>query len=156
MLTFVASNSVRRYADAVLDTCEGGDLIQRRYYRNTCQCACDNIFVKDLSKVCTSLKRCVIVDNLPTSYALHKSNGICISSYLGDSNDTELKTMIPFLIQVALADDVRTVLSRQAEDNSLLAQYQRSIQYATTQKSPISPTPATMHPPSSPDAILAH
>jgi len=127
----VFTASVKRYADAIIDCCDADHLVKRRYYRNTCECN-QNVFVKDLSKICTSLKKCIILDNTEASYALHPSNGIAISSYLGDPRDTELKTLIPFLIAIANVSDVRSVLSRQNEDDALYHNVPQLSDYASS------------------------
>ena len=128
----VFTASVKRYADAIIDCCDADHLVTRRYYRNTCECNQIGTFVKDLSKICNSLKKCIMLDNTVASFQLHPSNGIPISSYLGDPKDTELKTLIPFLIAIAGVSDVRSVLSRQNEDDALIANVPQLSDYTSS------------------------
>lgn len=52
---------------------------------------------QDLSKLNRDLKRVVIIDDESESFKLQPDNGIKVSEFKGDSTDTELVQLIPFL-----------------------------------------------------------
>lgn len=52
---------------------------------------------QDLSKLNRDLKRVVIIDDEADSFKLQPDNGIEVSEFKGDSTDTELVQLIPFL-----------------------------------------------------------
>lgn len=54
----------------------------------------------------------MIVDNLSDNFLLQKNNGIFISTWYEDPNDTELKQLIPLLKQIVILEvsDVRVTL----------------------------------------------
>jgi len=110
----VFTASIKRYADAVIDIIDYNRVIERRYFRSTCTRS-DGVFVKDLSKVCRSLKRCVIIDNSPAAYSLHPCNAVPIDTWIDDPHDTQLRDLIPFLTALHTLDDCRLLLSRRVK-----------------------------------------
>ena len=44
-----------------------------------------NEYIKDLSLLGRDIKKIIIVDNLPNAFKLHRSNGICIKGFYGDT-----------------------------------------------------------------------
>jgi len=67
-------------------------------------------YVKDLNRLGRDLKRVVIVDNSPASYAFHPENAVAVQSWFDDMGDTELLHIIPLLEKLAKADSVYPVL----------------------------------------------
>lgn len=68
-------------------------------------------YLKDLRIFSRPLSDIILVDNLPSSYALQPQNGISITSWTGDINDCELiKPMLSLLQHCAFTDDVRTAI----------------------------------------------
>uniref|UniRef100_A0A914VL07 Mitochondrial import inner membrane translocase subunit TIM50 n=1 Tax=Plectus sambesii TaxID=2011161 RepID=A0A914VL07_9BILA len=61
------------------------------------------------------LKRVIIVDNSPASYAFHPDNAVPVQSWFDDQNDTELLEIIPLLERLAGVDSVYTVLRNSNE-----------------------------------------
>jgi CTD small phosphatase-like protein 2 len=55
------------------------------------------LIIKDLDKLGRSLETTIIVDNLAENFLLQKDNGIFISTWHEDGDDTELRDMIPLL-----------------------------------------------------------
>lgn len=54
----------------------------------------------------------IIVDNVPENFQLQPDNGIYITSWFDDVNDTALNELTPILIEIAKkqVDDVRAAL----------------------------------------------
>jgi CTD small phosphatase-like protein 2 len=50
------------------------------------------------------------VDNSPLAFAYHLDNGIPIESWFGERADTHLLDLVPFLHELARADDVRPLI----------------------------------------------
>lgn len=77
--------------------------------RNYCKDIAGVAYVKDLRIVRNrDLKDICIVDNMSHSFALQKSNGIPILSWLSDKNDTELKFLSDYLIEASFKDNLMT------------------------------------------------
>ena len=69
-------------------------------------------FVKDLSIFDCQLTDIIIVDNSSCSYCLQPQNGIPVTTWTGDSTDSELLALIlPFLLKCKECDDVRLCIS---------------------------------------------
>lgn len=58
----------------------------------------------------------MIIDNSPASYILHPSNAVPVTSWFSDPHDTELLDMIPFLVDLAVVEDVTQVLDGTQDD----------------------------------------
>ncbi|KAJ3416628.1 hypothetical protein HDV05_000910 [Chytridiales sp. JEL 0842] len=106
----VFTASLSKYADPVLDTLDKHQVVHHRLFREACIHHRGN-YVKDLSLLGRDLKDVIILDNSPASYIFHPSNAIPISSWFNDPNDTELVDLIPFLEDLKLVEDVRSVLA---------------------------------------------
>ncbi|CAO3658438.1 hypothetical protein G6F70_007057 [Rhizopus microsporus] len=106
----VFTASLSKYADPVLDRFDLHNVIQHRLFREAC-CDYKEGFVKDLSKLGRDLKHVIILDNTPTSYSLHPSNAIPVSTWFNDQHDSELIDLIPFLEDLAKVEDVAEVLN---------------------------------------------
>ncbi|KAJ1879640.1 hypothetical protein LPJ57_002720 [Coemansia sp. RSA 486] len=108
IVVFTASLSM--YADPVLDLLDNGMFVHHRLFRESCNLYNGN-YVKDLSRLGRNIADSIIIDNSPASYAFHPNNAIGISTWLNDPMDTELRDLIPFLIDLTQVDDVAAVLS---------------------------------------------
>ncbi|KAJ1823090.1 hypothetical protein LPJ56_000425 [Coemansia sp. RSA 2599] len=107
IVVFTASLSM--YADPVLDLLDKSNVVHHRLFRESCNLYNGN-YVKDLSRLGRNIADSIIIDNSPASYAFHPSNAIGISTWLNDPMDTELRDLIPFLIDLTQVDDVAAVL----------------------------------------------
>ncbi|KAJ2707029.1 hypothetical protein H4R19_004951 [Coemansia spiralis] len=108
VVVFTASLSM--YADPVLDLLDKNRAVHHRLFRESCNLYNGN-YVKDLSRLGRDVTQSIIIDNSPASYAFHPHNAIGISTWLNDPMDTELRDLIPFLIDLTRVDDVSAVLS---------------------------------------------
>ncbi|KAJ2356366.1 hypothetical protein H4S02_012753 [Coemansia sp. RSA 2611] len=108
IVVFTASLSM--YADPVLDLLDKSKVVHHRLFRESCNLYNGN-YVKDLSRLGRDVSQSIIIDNSPASYAFHTNNAIGISTWLNDPMDTELRDLIPFLIDLTGVDDVSAVLS---------------------------------------------
>jgi Dullard-like phosphatase family protein len=74
----------------------------------------NGFLVKDLTVFQRDLSRVVLVDNLRESFMLQPSNGVQISTWVGDRNDeTLLSEVLPFLRLCSVVYDVRDLLGRE-------------------------------------------
>eukprot|EP00123_Amoebidium_parasiticum_P014719 comp22612_c0_seq1/m.34716 comp22612_c0_seq1/g.34716 ORF comp22612_c0_seq1/g.34716 comp22612_c0_seq1/m.34716 type:complete len:241 (-) comp22612_c0_seq1:191-913(-) len=107
----VFTASVKEYAGPVIDALDSpgpqGRLIQRRYYRESCN---GPNFAKDLSIVDTNLGGVIIVDNSPMAYSTFPDNAIPIETWICNKDDTQLRDLLPFLRALHSVDDVRSIL----------------------------------------------
>ncbi|KAJ2657798.1 hypothetical protein GGH99_007047, partial [Coemansia sp. RSA 1285] len=106
----VFTASLAMYADPVLDLLDKSKVVHHRLFRESCNLYNGN-YVKDLSRLGRDVSHSIIIDNSPASYAFHPNNAIGISTWLNDPMDTELRDLIPFLIDLTGVDDVSAVLS---------------------------------------------
>lgn len=58
------------------------------------------MFVKDLSRLGRSIEKTIIIDNLRENFCWQPSNGINISTWYDDENDSELLKIQAFLEKV--------------------------------------------------------
>ncbi|OLY84112.1 CTD small phosphatase-like protein 2 [Smittium mucronatum] len=108
VVIFTASQQV--YADNLLDRLDpSGKLINYRLFRDSCVYVGDN-YVKDLTVLGRDLKSTVIVDNAPQVFAYQQSNGIPITSWYEEKDDTELLKLLGFLEMLSGKDDVRPIV----------------------------------------------
>ncbi|ORY00678.1 NIF-domain-containing protein [Basidiobolus meristosporus CBS 931.73] len=106
----VFTASLSKYADPVMDLLDTGRVVKHRLFRE----ACSNhggSFVKDLSLLGRDLDSVIIVDNSPTSYLLHPSNAVPVSSWFNDLHDSELLDLGPFLQDIHDVEDVTVILN---------------------------------------------
>ncbi len=106
---FTASN--KEYADTILDYIDPtGQLIQHRFYRESCIKTTDNVYIKDLRIFRNvPLKDIIIVDNAVYSFGAQLDNGIPITPFKEDPEDREFKYLIGHLQKCVQADDMREV-----------------------------------------------
>lgn len=107
VVVFTASQEA--YAGRLLDMLDTDRHVRYRLYRDSCVFVEGN-FVKDLDMLGRDLQRTIIVDNSPLAFAYHLDNGIPIESWFGERADTHLLDLVPFLHQLARAEDVRPLI----------------------------------------------
>lgn len=92
----VFTAGLREYASLVLDKLDPERrVISRSFYRDACS-EIDGRLVKDLGFVMRDLRRVVIVDDNPNSYALQPENAFPIKPFWDDLEDVELKKLGEF------------------------------------------------------------
>ena len=104
--------SVKEYADAVINYLDPENkYIKFRLYRNNCVIIGDSLTIKDLRILKNiKLKNVILVDNNIYSFASQLKNGILINSFINDKKDSELSSVLFYLINYIFpADDVREV-----------------------------------------------
>jgi len=109
---FTASHSC--YSNQVIDLLDPqGVRVHHRLFRENCLQIGSKLLVKDLRVIGNfALKDIAIVENSLLSFGLQLYNGVPILTWLGQSQDTELRTLISYLRPLAECEDVRT-LNRQ-------------------------------------------
>mmetsp|Transcript_16104 Transcript_16104/g.40571 ORF Transcript_16104/g.40571 Transcript_16104/m.40571 type:complete len:308 (+) Transcript_16104:224-1147(+) len=114
----VFTASLDKYANPVLDLLDRNKSVHYRLFREACVMA-EGSLVKDLNRLGRDVRKCIIVDNSPTSYLLHPQNAVAISSWFDDPTDTQLYTLLPWFVASAKDDDVVPGLALlQAEMNA--------------------------------------
>jgi Dullard-like phosphatase family protein len=109
----IFTNGTKEYCDRILELIDPNHCyIKYRLYRKHSILKNKNIYLKDLSLLGRDIDKIIIVDNLEQNYELQKDNGIPITSWKGDINDTALKNLIPILklIVQKKVDDVRKII----------------------------------------------
>ncbi|VDM40163.1 unnamed protein product [Toxocara canis] len=107
--------SLAKYADPVADLLDKRRVFRSRLFREACVFHKGN-YVKDLTRLGRDLKKVIIVDNSPASYAFHPDNAIPVQSWFDDVNDAELLEIIPLLEQLANVDSIYSVLRNSNDD----------------------------------------
>uniref|UniRef100_A0A914IET6 protein-serine/threonine phosphatase n=1 Tax=Globodera rostochiensis TaxID=31243 RepID=A0A914IET6_GLORO len=97
--------SLAKYADPVVDLLDKRRVFRSRLFRESCVFYEGN-YVKDLSRLGRDLRRVIIIDNSPASYAFHPDNSIPVRSWFDDPNDQELLDLLPLLEELAHVDDI--------------------------------------------------
>mmetsp|Transcript_42317 Transcript_42317/g.57557 ORF Transcript_42317/g.57557 Transcript_42317/m.57557 type:complete len:125 (-) Transcript_42317:325-699(-) len=107
VVVFTASNQL--YADTVIDHIDPErKYIQHRLYRDSCVKTQDNVYVKDLRIFRNiDLKDIVIVDNAVYSFGAQLDNGIPITPFSEDKNDTEFLCLINYIKGLTEHEDFR-------------------------------------------------
>lgn len=108
----VFTASYQYYADAILDYIEKDKkYFSMRLYRTSCLFQSPGIYIKDLSIFSNrSLKDIVIIDNSIFSFANQLDNGILVTSFYNDQEDSFLLNLIQYLqYMICPSDDVRDV-----------------------------------------------
>ena len=100
----------RAYADVVVDRLDPGGLFTARLCRESCVPVGDGL-VKDLGVLGRDRSRMLIVDNLPSAFGWDVPNGVPITTWVGDPDDTALTDLIPYLTALVAVDDVRPIVS---------------------------------------------
>lgn len=106
----VFTASVANYADPLVDILDVDSYGFYKLFRE--HCTYNGNYIKDLSKLGRELKDCIIVDNLPKSYANQPENGLPILSWYEDPADIELDKLYPLLIMLSKVKDVRPYIKK--------------------------------------------
>lgn len=105
LVVFTASERI--YAHHVLEALDPQNtMIRHRLYRDSCVEVKGN-YIKDLRVLGRDLSQVVIVDNSIVAFAMNLENGIPISSWYNDHNDTALCKLLAVLVELSGFDDVR-------------------------------------------------
>ena len=87
-------------------------MIDHKLFRSHCILR-NSSYVKDLRIFKNrDLRHIVIVDNSIVSFFNQLNNGIHVSTYFGDINDTVLLSLLPFLQALAATDNIQTELRK--------------------------------------------
>ncbi|THG17654.1 carboxy-terminal domain RNA polymerase II polypeptide A small phosphatase 1-like [Camellia sinensis] len=105
----------REYASLVLDQLDRNSAISYRLYRDSCW-EVNGKFVKDLAGLRRDLKRVVIVDDNPNSYALQPENAIPIRPFTDDLLDDELRRLMEFFEGSDRFEDMRDAVKQYVKD----------------------------------------
>jgi len=98
---------IQEYAEVLMDAIDPERKYFRyRLFRNHCV-QVGGSFVKDLRVVNRKLERTVLVDNNAYSFLMQLGNGIPVSSFMDDANDTALHVLQEFLLAIREHEDVR-------------------------------------------------
>ncbi|GBF99494.1 CTD small phosphatase [Raphidocelis subcapitata] len=104
---FTASLSL--YADPLLDILDRTRCIKWRLFRESC-CPFGGTLVKDLACLGRDLAGVIIIDNSPNAYSFHPDNAVPIATFIDDAGDRALLDLVPQLLRLADAPDVRPLL----------------------------------------------
>ena len=109
----IFTNGTKEYCDRILEIIDPNfEYIKFRLYRKHSINKNNDNYLKDLSLLGRDLSKIIIIDDLAKNYKLQQDNGLPISSWKGDVNDTALKDLIPILIKIVEndVDDVRKII----------------------------------------------
>ncbi|KAG4100066.1 HAD-like protein [Neocallimastix lanati (nom. inval.)] len=111
----VVSTSSPVIAAPLIDKIDPYGLIMYRLYKDSLV-SVKKKKVKDLNQYNRDIRKTILIDINKDGYALHPNNGITISKFTGDKNDTELLKLIPFLetMVITAPEDIRPVLKSYA------------------------------------------
>ena len=98
------------YADLVLKELDKKNNISYRLYRKHTEQK-NGVFLKDLSKLGRDITKVCIIDNNSENFDLQPENGLHISSFLGEQNDTELFLLSKDLLMI-INDDKEDIRNR--------------------------------------------
>ncbi len=119
----VYTAAVQSYANPVLDVIDPkGELFHQRFFRCSCR-ELNGAFLKDLSRAFGDdfePTRCVLVDNNPLSFMCQPHNGILLTSWYNDSEDTALEAVFDLLENLEDLDDLRPSLKEAFRMEELL------------------------------------
>lgn len=107
----VFTSAVNNYADPILDKLDPNGYVMHRLYRAETHYR-RGTHVKNLDALNRNLERVVVIDHDVKHVAMQPDNAIIIPKWTGDSGDTALLDLIPFLESLVKEDvgDVREEL----------------------------------------------
>eukprot|EP00540_Astrosyne_radiata_P005236 CAMPEP_0116846440 /NCGR_PEP_ID=MMETSP0418-20121206/13834_1 /TAXON_ID=1158023 /ORGANISM="Astrosyne radiata, Strain 13vi08-1A" /LENGTH=273 /DNA_ID=CAMNT_0004477683 /DNA_START=223 /DNA_END=1044 /DNA_ORIENTATION=+ len=109
--THVFTAATQVYAKPVLDYLDPTSTIfTKRWYRDSCT-PNGQAFVKNLEIMQKEMNRIVLVDNNPLSFLANPSNGILVSSFYNNPNDSTLLAVLGLLEELDGVPDVRPTLN---------------------------------------------
>jgi Dullard-like phosphatase family protein len=115
------------YARPVLDALDPQNkYFRHRLYRDSCLFA-RGYYLKDLAKIGRPLGRIVLVDNNAFCFLPQLSNGIPISSFYDDPNDSALTVLTQFLERIKGEEDVRPFLKKSFNLETLLRDHRMAV-----------------------------
>lgn len=109
----IFTNGIKEYCDKILSLIDPNlEYIKFRLFRKHSISKDNDIKIKDLSLLGRDLSKIIIIDNSAKNYKLQQDNGLPITSWKGDVNDTALKNLIPILKNIAEneVEDVRKII----------------------------------------------
>ena len=109
----IFTNGTKLYCDRIIDLIDPKrENIKYRLYRSHSINKDNDIYLKDLSLLGRDLSKIIIIDDLKKNYKLQEDNGLPITSWMGDLNDTELKDLIPILRRIVIdgVKDTRKII----------------------------------------------
>jgi len=109
----IFTNGTKIYCDRIIDLIDPERKnIKYRLYRSHSINKDNDIYLKDLSLLGRDLSKIIIIDDLKKNYKLQEDNGLPITSWIGDVNDTELKDLIPILRRIVIdeVEDTRKII----------------------------------------------
>lgn len=132
--THIFTAAMEVYAKPVLRMLDPhGDIFTHCWYRESCQLdSTVGAYVKNLG-FCwdeEQLKRTVLVDNNPLSFLANPENGILVSNFYNDRNDTTLPAVMDLLHELDGHDDVRPVLDERFRLRQALDELSRGRPFA--------------------------
>ena len=123
----------REYCHKIINIIDyNNNFIKYRLCRSHVSLRNIDINVKDLSLLGRDLKKTIIIDNCADNYKLQENNGLPISSWIGDINDTQLKDLVPLLKKIVVnkIDDVRIIVKKIKKQIKYRNQDFENIQYS--------------------------
>ena len=108
---FIFTASMAQYSTNLMNILDKNKVILKVLTREHCQFK-GGLYFKNLNIFNRDYKDIIILDNNPISYALNKSNGIPIPTWIDDSNDRELFKLIPILKYLSKLNDVRPFINK--------------------------------------------
>lgn len=109
--THVFTAAMQVYAQPVLDRIDPHNKLAGRWYREHCVFSPEKgAYVKSLAGIFDNLHRVVLVDNNPLSFIANPENGILVSSFYNDADDSTLPAVWDLLQELDAHRDVRPVL----------------------------------------------
>ena len=109
----IFTNGTKIYCDRIIDLIDPRrENIKYRLYRSHSINKDNDIYLKDLSLLGRDLSKIIIIDDLKKNYKLQEDNGLPITSWRGDVNDTELRDLIPILRRIVIdkVEDTRKII----------------------------------------------
>ena len=119
--------ALQDYANWVIDQIDPNGYIKYRLYRQHA-IPCGSVYLKDLSRIGRDLRTTIIVDNVAENFILQPDNGIFITGWFDDINDTALKELSPILVEISKKQvrDVRAALKMLREQ--MIQQIQNGVE----------------------------
>ena len=110
LVVFTASD--QNYADAIINYIEKDkQYFKLRLYRNNCIFIEPGLNIKDLRifNSCRNIKDIILLDNSLFSFANQLNNGILITSFFDDKDDTFLNNLKDYLEYIQNQEDIREI-----------------------------------------------